>query len=228
MDQQVRERLSQYDVVITATQAQKEAVDTFREKKTVQIPKPVTRMPRVRDAHKDAILWVASCKTVKQPWLFCELASNFPHESFIMIMPPSDGTLMTSICQRVGLMQNLELIAEQVSYDNLAQYFASAKLFVNTSLTESWPNTFLEAGYAGVPLLSYLVNSDGTIDRHAIGICAEGSMHAMIEALATLLEDTTLLAEYGENHRKLVDEYHTVDKVMEQWRAILSKVISSK
>ncbi|MCA9401731.1 MAG: glycosyltransferase family 4 protein [Candidatus Omnitrophica bacterium] len=137
-------------------------------------------------ARGDAILWVANIREKKQPKLFLELVKRFPHEQFVMIGGKSvhEDYLYQTVLTEADKLPNLTfkgfLPLEQVEEE-----FKRAKIFVSTSKSEGFPNTFLQAWRLGIPVASF-VDPDDVIKNHRLGLVAK-SFSQLERNLQTLL-----------------------------------------
>lgn len=115
------------------------------------------------------ILWVGMFREEKQPWRFLELARRFPQWEFVMIGGPvhRQEALFREVAAAARSIPNLVLTGF-LSPDAVAGHFRRARVLVNTSRCEGFPNTFLQAWAGGVPVLS-TVDPDGVIERHGLG-----------------------------------------------------------
>ena len=91
--------------------------------------------------------------------------------------------------------------------------FAQAFVFVSTSLFEGFPNTFLQAGKYGVPILSYQVDPDDFIERNNCGIVAHGDFDRLVEGMRAIQAHwTSGRGRYSSNIRKYVEENHNLEE----------------
>ncbi len=92
------------------------------------------------------ILWVSTIKSVKQPQIYLELAKSLPQYSFKMIGGQGLGQerLYKRIEATATMIHNLEFLGF-VPHVEVDAYFNDALLFINTSESEGFPNTFLQA-----------------------------------------------------------------------------------
>lgn len=121
---------------------------------------------------RELVLWVSMFRDLKQPEHFIRLAKAFPDERFVMIGGPLAGTkpYFDRVRREAEGVANLEFLGYR-TFQETEAYFERAKLLVNTSRYEGFPNTFLQAWSRGVPVLSY-VDPDNLIVRCGLGAVA--------------------------------------------------------
>jgi glycosyltransferase involved in cell wall biosynthesis len=172
---------------------------------------------------KKHILWVGRTADFKYPGRFLELAEQFPQEKFIMICPPATGdTSYPDLQNRVAGIKNLEFLP-RVEFHQIDTYFQKAKILVNTSDSEGFANTFIQAGAAGTAILSYAVNPDDFLTRYNCGVYCFGDMQKLAAGLRFLLENNRYI-EIGQNARKYVEENHDISKIVDQYKEIFIRL----
>lgn len=174
----------------------------------------------------DYVLWVGRRIKWKRPDLILDLAENFPKEDFIIISPRTSGTkkYFDKIENKADNLDNVELI-ERVPRDEIQQYFDEAKLFVNTSESEGFPNTFVEAGIGTTPILSYKVNPDNFITDYNCGFSCGGDYQELENRMKQLLSDQNLSESKGENCFQYVVENHSLKKNVEKIKRVFEGLI---
>jgi len=174
--------------------------------------------PINENCSKDVVLWAARSSDVKNPLLFIKLAASFPQRRFVMVCPKAFGDKnYQALADEASKVQNLEFV-EGVRYLQMQKFYEKAALFVNTSESEGFANTFIEAAKAGVPIVSYKVNPDNFLDKHSCGRCAEGSFEKLVETVRLLIDDKRLNKELGDNGRKYAQENHDIRKIAEIYK----------
>jgi glycosyltransferase involved in cell wall biosynthesis len=105
------------------------------------------------------ILWVGSIRDYKRPELFLRLAEQLPDYRFKMIgggdSDAASRSYRDDIERRARALPNVEFLG----FLPLAQvetHFDRARVFVNTSTHEGFPNTFLQAWARGVPTVAFV------------------------------------------------------------------------
>ena len=87
------------------------------------------------------ILWVGkSDERVKQPSLVLKLARQLPEFDFVIIMNQAVSETHHRCLTEAKKLVNVTLL-EQIPFDKIESYFADARLHLNTSLFEGFPNT---------------------------------------------------------------------------------------
>jgi len=168
---------------------------------------------------RDTILWVGRSASIKKPMRFIELAEQIPDEHFTMICQRAVGDRYFEILsERAKEIKNLEFI-ERVPFNQIDEYFRRAKLLVNTSDAEGFPNTFIQACQHGVAIVSLKVNPDGFINEYKCGICCEDQAIGLAEAVSTLLEGDRYV-ELGANGRAYAEKEHDVGEIINRYKKL--------
>lgn len=176
-------------------------------------------------SRRNTILWAARSASFKRPELFLKLASQMPHEHFTMICPKAtDDDRYDELVEKAKQVHNLEFIPG-VPFDELDDYFARAMVFVSTSSSEGFPNTYVHACKCATPILTLKVNPDDFVNKYQCGLCADDNWDRFVGMLNTLLEPETA-GVYGQNGRRYVDENHSIGKIIEDYKKIFRRLLS--
>jgi glycosyltransferase involved in cell wall biosynthesis len=181
-------------------------------------------MPEELGSEREFALWVARSADFKRPQLFLDLAEKFPNDKFVMICSKALGDQNYDwLVARAKAIKNLEFLP-QVPFEKMSDYFRRAKVFVCTSQTEGFPNTYLHAWINAVAVLSLEVNPDGVFDKSACGICCNGDFGRLVESLRSVLTENRYM-ELGRNARKYAEEYHDIRKIAEEYKKLFSNIV---
>lgn len=173
------------------------------------------------DGNPNYITWIARAERWKKPERFLDLAESFPDESFLMIMPDAgDNAFRNRIKRRATSVEHITFL-DYVPPDQIDRYFRKSRIFVNTSNSEGFPNTYVQAARAATPILSYTVNPDGILDTYDMGICAEQSFSKLKDGLRFLLKEEKSRSKMGQNARRYALEHHNLEQVIEDDKQIL-------
>ena len=210
--------------VIVQNQADKENLTRTTGISSIVIPN-AHHLPPSSEAERDTILWVGRSVEVKRPELFIKLARNIPDEKFTMICQEATGDKnYPALLAEAEKVENLRFI-EEVPFAEITGYFQRAKVFVNTSDSEGFPNTFIHACNCAVPILSLNVNPDGFINTYNCGICCNGDWHKMVDSLKVMLQEDRRV-EMGSNGKKYVSEHHDVTRIIKQYKELFKQLVN--
>jgi glycosyltransferase involved in cell wall biosynthesis len=180
---------------------------------------------------KDYILWVSRCMALKRPLLFLELARRVPEENFVMIMPVNQESkvyageritmLSRKIAQEALQIPNLKLI-DFVPFHQIQSYYDHAKLFVNTSEFEGFPNSFLQACLGKTGLLSLKVDPDGFIMKNNLGLCCDDVFESAVRFIKNL--DRCVIHQLGNNAFEYVSNNHDIQKIGPKYARLFEKL----
>jgi glycosyltransferase involved in cell wall biosynthesis len=151
--------LRNVDTVVVQNPFQQEACLANYGRKSVLIPSAYAP-PQGAAADEDgSVLWVATIRDYKQPELLLEIARRLPQLRFVMAGGPGSQTpaalrYFEDIELEARGLRNVEF-AGFVPFAGIDAYFNRARVFVNTSRHEGFPNTFLQAWSRGIPSVAF-------------------------------------------------------------------------
>lgn len=160
-----------------------------------------------------SVLWVNNLRDLKRPDLALELARRLPRHDLHMVGGPMQGfaALYEGMRAAATTMPNFTFHG-QVPYHDVGDFYDRAKVFVNTSDIEGFPNSYLQSWRRGVPVVAFF-DPDGLIRREGLGVvCA--SMAEMTEAVARLLADEDAWREISGRCRTYMEKMYRDDQVL--------------
>ena len=162
------------------------------------------------------VVWIANLKLWKQPDVFVRLAQALRDLSgvrFLMIGEPPGGdpTWCAQLMHSIEATPNLEFLGHR-STAEVNQYLARASVFVNTSVHEGFPNTFVQAWLREAVVVSLTVNPDGVLDGKGLGIHAR-TERGLVDAVRHLLTDQSARAGYAARAREYAKAAHSVRNI---------------
>lgn len=213
--------ISNADAIIAQTQQQARLCwENFnRQASVIANPVDLENALQMPELGRDGpVLWVGKSDLVKQPGLAIKLAEKYPSTPFILVMNKSHPELHADIIKNKP--DNVEII-ERLTFSDTENLFRSASILINTSVFEGFPNTFLQAGKYGVPIISLSVDPDGFLSRSGCGIFAANDFGAMAESLGTLVNSPRMRTEIGDRVASEVRKRHDLAEKSEQLFQIL-------
>ena len=176
---------------------------------------------------RDIILWVGRDHPIKNPDTLLELAKAVPNERFVMICQTLEKDRhYAELIERAGKIPNLQFIPH-VPFNQIDDFFNRAKVLVNTSHSEGFPNAFIQACKSGTAVLSFKVNPDGFLDNHSCGLCCNGDTALLISNLRFML-DGGRYVEMGSNARRYSEKYHDITKIAAEYKSIFTQLVESR
>jgi len=140
------------------------------------------------------LLWLANMRSMKRPECFLEVVRQAPRLRCVMAGGPHPDEL--ALYQRVKAgstaLPNLRFHG-QVKFGITRALFSDARIFINTSLFEGFPNTYLQAWANGVPVIATF-DPDGMIAARGLGLAVSDAAAAAAGARALLADPTAWAA----------------------------------
>ena len=172
------------------------------------------------DSRDIDVLWVNNIRPLKQPELLIELATMVPNRQFVMIGGPcaNGESYYDEVAKRARDVGNLDFLGF-VPYSEVNSYFARAKVFINTSEVEGFPNSFLQAWIREVPTVSFF-DPDDIIKNHGLG-AVPSEIIEMAENIDQLLTNTERRESIGEKARAFATDYYSPVSVARTYMDLL-------
>ncbi len=169
-----------------------------------------------KSAKRKFILWVGRADNWKKPLDFIDLARRFQKEKFVMICRSGKNKILFNrVKTEASFLTNLKFLPA-VAPEKIVGFFNQAKVLINTSIAEGFPNTFLQAGATKTPVLSYWVNPDNYLKQFHCGLVGRRQFQSIFNQPAKL----TIM---GQNHFNYVKQYHSL-KNLELFKQTLYKL----
>lgn len=205
------------DQIIAQTGYQAELLERLHGRRAVGVipnwhPAPQEQIDK---SGPTTVLWVANFKPWKRPEKFVELAgalADLPQVRFLMVGEAATGSgdrqWNEQLMRAIEAAPNLQYLGAK-SQDEVNQLMARAHVFVNTSIAEGFPNTYIQAWQRETPVVSLDVNPDGVLDREGVGIHA-GSLARLAAAVRQFASNPALRAEFGTRARQYALRNHSM------------------
>jgi len=174
---------------------------------------------------KSIILWVGRAVDWKRPELFLKLALIFKNRSFMMICTKyMNQEYWKDLKNSSEKISNLKFI-EFVKFSEINDYFKKAKVYINTSDYEGFPNTFLQAFNYKTPVISLNVNPNNIFDKNSIGYFCNNNFNLLKEKLSELMQNSTLQETVGRNAYSYASKFHDIEIIGKQWIKIINSIL---
>jgi glycosyltransferase involved in cell wall biosynthesis len=174
------------------------------------------------------VLWVSNVKPIKRLELFLDLARELKEmpARFVYVGRPADDKYYSVPEEKIKQANNVEYLGE-LSYEKTNELIAQASVLLNTSLSEGFPNTFVQAWLRETPVVSLDVDPDHLLEKEGIGYCS-GSMAKMVSDVRALLEDEEKRRLVGERARQYAVANHDIARIGECYLDLFERLVKTK
>jgi glycosyltransferase involved in cell wall biosynthesis len=181
------------------------------------------RIPSSVSVKKEGVLWVGRSSMIKRPDIYFKLAQAYSEIPFTMICPKAFGdTNYDQLKQKASEIKNISFI-EHVSFHKIETYFSEAKVFVNTSDSEGFPNTFIQSTKCQTAILSLGVNPDNFLDNHKCGLCSNGHWDQFIKDFKIIYNNYEAYGQHGYDYASTM---HDIQKIIEQYKSQFKLIVA--
>jgi glycosyltransferase involved in cell wall biosynthesis len=183
--------------------------------------------PMTASTHDLDVLWVGNVYRVKRPDRVLWLAARLPRVAFDVV-----GGVVT---REEGLHARMQGAAARLAnlafhghlpYAEANQLFGRAKLLLNTSDTEGFPNTYLQAWIRGVPVVT-LIDPDRVIEREGLGIAVRAP-EQLPGAIASLLGSPKSWLAASNRCRRFMAREFGDDRILAAYLDTFEQVLQSR
>jgi glycosyltransferase involved in cell wall biosynthesis len=173
------------------------------------------------------VLWVGNIRHVKRPDRLLALAAQLPEALIHMAGGPvaDEAALYERVRRGAASHPNLTFHGH-LSYWDANRLYGRARLLVNTSDLEGFPNAYLQAWIRGVPVVTYN-DPDGVIRRHGLGEVV-ASAAAMQDATRRLLCDPDALRTAAERCRAYMAREYREERTLAPYLAAFEELTRNR
>ncbi len=176
--------------VISQTFYQKQQLQENFLKKSIVIGNG-NKLPKnsYKKTRPPTVSWVANIKKSKNPIIFVKLAKLFAGHDirFVMVGRIASPNFKKILDRHTKIYENFDYMGE-LPYEEAYNLIASSDIFVNTSIDEGYPNTFIQAWLTYTPVLTLGIDPDEQIKENGLGVVCS-NLKNMAYTLKDLLDD---------------------------------------
>ncbi len=219
-----RRALSAADSVIVQNNYQQSLAERRLNTRVHKIPNCYTPQeplpePALAETAGPIVLWVGRFVEFKQPEIIFKIAAQFPDTTFVIVGPENNRELSREIYSKAQSRDNVRFEGF-VPFAEIDRYFVAADVFLNTSVEEGFPNTFLQAWAYETPVASLTVDPDDIITSNDLGTVAGGSIERLVDQLELLLFHDDYRKKTGDNCRRYFEATHTVKSITDRYEMV--------
>jgi glycosyltransferase involved in cell wall biosynthesis len=162
------------DRLFVQNPAQRELARTHFGRESVLVPNCYAPPPGARADRKGYVLWVATVRAQKRPEILLEIARRMPEYRFVIVGGADAGRRGHEYARGVrAALAGVPNVEDRgfVPFAEADRVFDGARVVLNTSIYEGFPNTFLQAWARGIPTVAFVdTGSRGPEGRPAYDI----------------------------------------------------------
>ncbi len=209
------------DMIIVQNEYQKKMFKKNYKISSILINSTYKLRKKEKKNKKEDIIWVGRIIDMKRPDLFIYLSLFFNNMKFQLIGPPENKNLFTKILN-MKRNNNLKIIG-LVPYKKIDCFFDKALLLINTSKSEGFPNTFLQAFSRGIPVISS-VNPSEIITNYNLGYHCKDKKN-FINSINLLLNNKKLYNKFSSNCKAYFNNNHSVNKIIPKYESLFINLL---
>ena len=166
------------------------------------------------------VLWINNLRQLKRPDLYFELASSLPELSFHMAggAIPGQETFFEQAQARAQARPNLSFLGH-VPFHDVNPLYGRARVLVNTSDIEGFPNSYLQAWAAGTPVVAFF-DPDGLIAKERLGFAVR-TPQELREAVHELATNEASWNAASQRCRAFMSRAYGEEVVLAPYRALI-------
>lgn len=183
-----------------------------------RIFKSIHSIPPLEDISKSKeplIIWVGNFSENKRPELFLKISSLLPRYKFVMA-----GNIRKGYEWIVNSAPDNLFLTGKVPFEKSESLFRDAWIYVNTSLKEGFPNTFIQAWKYRTLVVSAEVDPDNLLSERGLGILTGSSPEKIAEVIEDAVKNMSKYEGILDRARKYVEANHNP----ENWRELLQNI----
>lgn len=170
------------------------------------------------------VLWVSNIRHIKRPERILEFARKMPDVHVHMVGGPLSGeeALFQQISHTAATRTNVTFHG-RLPYRDANALYGRARLLVNTSDVEGFPNSYLQSWIRGVPVVT-LIDPDRVIERRRLGVAAKYPAQ-IPEAVRYLLGDAAAWKAASDRCRQFMADEYGEDKILAAYLDTFAEVM---
>ena len=167
-------------------------------------------------------LWVSNMRSVKRPDVLLSVADRVPHVSFHMVggTVPGGHQFFETVKAQAADHGNVTFHGA-VAYRDTGALYSRARVLVNTSDIEGFPNTYLQAWSSGTPVVAFF-DPDGVIAREGLGVTVR-TPDEMCEAVRRLTSDESEWQAARQRCLAFIERHYSEDVVLQPYLAAIRR-----
>jgi len=221
--------LRRVDAIFAQNPGQVENVRRHYGREALLVPNCYAPPEGARADPRGYVLWCATVRAQKRPEVFLDLARRFPQHRFMLVGGQDGNRRGQEYAEgvRAAARQLPNMIVHGFTpFEQAERLFDGARVVVNTSPYEGFPNTFLQAWARGIPTVSFV----DTGSRHRgepVYEAARDVDHAAA-ILARLMEDDAQWTRSSRIAAEHFRERHSIEAALRIYESEIERLAAPR
>lgn len=177
------------------------------------------------------IVWIGKSAPIKQLNLYLDVAedmqSKYPNLKFIVISRFFNDCYSMELLQRIETMKNIVNLREKDN-DYINKFLKEkAYLLVNTSSSEGFSNTFLQAWSYGVPVISLNSNPSNVFNEYVVGGFCNNNLELLQQHILRFITNEEYYADVAINCINLIKDKFSIESLFPKYKLFFEESILS-
>lgn len=194
-------------VIICQNRIQQKLLYNLHHRESIHISQMAPEEEKIihKDYSKLKIIWIGNLKPIKRPEIFIRLSNYFTNREVAFTMIGKPDSKYNSMIEEARNLQFLGSIPNK----SVNELLCESHLLINTSTSEGFSNTFVQAWLRKVPVISMNSNPDEILTKQDIGrIC--NTEEQLKQTVEEILSNLGILEQMGERAHKYATNNHSI------------------
>lgn len=170
---------------------------------------------------KGGIAWIGGLRPEKGVNSLLTIIDALPEINFTVV-GHAKGEIQKKYSQELISKSNVAYI-KYLDNSHMHVLLSGMGLLLNTSPHEGFSNTFLEAWYAGTPVVSLVANPSNLLSDESLGWCADGNLNDLVRAIKKMMNDESKLNMYSKKAKDYVIQYHGENGIVSKFEKLVEE-----
>lgn len=203
--------------VIAQTKHQKNNLLERHKIYSTVIPNGYSTIENQGSSDQDYFLWIGRMnKTYKRPHILLSCVDQLPEIKFCVVGTHTNTKYSEKVVEELKSRENVQFI-ESVPPNEILAYYENAIALINTSKSEGFPNTFLEAWRCGTPVVSLDVDPERYLNQDVFTGYCEGDINKMRELLKDLSTNPEYVSDVGKDLKSHFEKNYSIETVSQRY-----------
>ena len=218
--------IKKVDQIICQTYHQKKLLEKNFSIKAMVIPNAHSvPIGPFKKSYPLIVSWIANIKPLKKLEVFIKLAEKCKdlNVKFVYVGRMISGSYSKMLIEKTKKSPDLKYLGE-INFQNANELLSKSSLFINTSSTEGFPNTYIQAWMRETPVITLNCDPDNIIKTQKIGFHSS-SFDQMVKDVRFLIENDDERIKMGNKARDYAIKNHDIENNEKKYIKVFKRLM---